>query len=526
MPRSHPARRGPPWILTAVLVLLAAVTGCSTRNAGGRSHVAPATPNVVVILADDLGWGDLRAYNPDSRIPTPHLDRLARESLRFTDAHSPSGVCTPTRYGLMSGRYAWRTRLKSGVLWGWSPPLLEPDRLNLATLFKRHGYRTAVAGKWHLGLGWPTTTPAAFGDLPEPAADPALVDWSQRLTAGPHSAGFDWSLILPASLDMDPYVLVEDGRVQRAPDRTAPASRQRRVGGGGFWRAGPIAAGLTHEDVLPRTVEEADRFLRDRSPDERFFLYLPLTAPHTPWMPTPEFQGRSGAGWYGDFVTMVDDGVGRILAALEAAGHARNTLLVFTSDNGAHWTPADIDTFGHRANGPWRGQKSDWWEGGHRVPFLVRWPGHVRPGTSDALLCHTDLMATFADILGEPLPEDAAEDSFSFLPVLRREVPTVRTHLVSHSGNGGFAIRQDGWKLCEGLGSRGFSQPANQKPETGGPTGQLYHLPSDPSEQHNRWLEEPGRVATLTALLEDIRSGSRTRPLTRPAGFGTIPPFP
>jgi arylsulfatase A-like enzyme len=454
----------------------------------------------VLILADDLGSGDLGCYNKESKIPTPHLDRLAAQGMRFTDAHSPSSLCTPTRYGLLTGRYCWRTPLKRGVLQGYSPYLIEPGRMTLASLLKEHGYATAVIGKWHLGLG-----------------SEARTDYSKPLVPGPATAGFDYFFGIPASLDMEPYVYVENDRVLAPPTGHIAASAMRRNGGGGFWRAGAIAPGFRHIDVLPRITDKAVEFLGRQSADRPFFLYLPLTAPHTPWMPTDEFRGKSGADWYGDFVVQVDASVGRLLKTLDDARLAGNTLVLFTSDNGAHWLPSDIENFKHRANAGWRGQKADIWEGGHRVPFLARWPGTVPAGTtSDQLVCLTDVLATLADMLGQQLPADAGEDSFSFLPALKGEKPGAgqpgRTAIVHHSGDGTFAIRQGPWKLALGLGSHGFSEPKVIPPRPGEAQGQLYHLGDDPAEQNNQWLQKPEIVRQLTALLEQYQSKGRSRP--------------
>ncbi len=362
----------------------------------------PIRPNIVFILADDMGYGDLRSYNAQSKIPTPNMDALASEGMRFTDAHTPSSVCTPTRYGLLTGRYAWRTRLKSGVLWGYDPLLIEPGRMTIASLLKGHGYATAGIGKWHLGLGNESKT-----------------DYSKLLRPGPNSVGFDYFFGIPASLDMTPYVFVENEGLVEAPTSTIGDSEMRRKGGGGFWRGGPIAPSFKHEDVLPKITEKAVSFILQQSSAKPFFLYFPLTAPHTPWMPTPGFRGLSGADYYGDFVAQVDASVGQVMRALEAAKLADNTLVILTSDNGAHWLPEDIEKWGHRANDGLRGQKADIWEGGHRVPFIARWPKKIKAGsTSNETICLTDMMATFAAILGQQLPINAGEDSFNILPAL------------------------------------------------------------------------------------------------------------
>src|SRR6266511_1329563 len=321
---------------------------------------ARETPNIVFILADDLGSGDLGCYNKDSKIPTPNMDRLAREGVRFTDMHTPSSVCTPTRYGLLTGRYAWRTPLQSGVLWGYSASLIETNRLTLPKFLKKHGYATAGIGKWHLGF-----------QEGNPADKEFKVDYAKPLLPGPLTAGFDYFFGIPASLDMEPYLYVENDRAVEQPTEQVEASKPQRQGGTGFWRSGPIAPGFRHAAVLPVIAKKAIAYLERQpkaSPNKPFFLYFALTAPHEPWQPTGEFRGRSGAGDYGDFVAQVDWTIGQTLRTLDRLGLADNTLVIVTSDNGAHWTASDIKKYGHRANGHYRGQKSDIWEAGHRVP--------------------------------------------------------------------------------------------------------------------------------------------------------------
>ncbi len=473
-------------------------------SALGRAE-SPLKPNIVLVLADDLGWGDLGCYNAESRIPTPSLDRLAGQGMRFTDAHSPSSVCTPTRYALLTGRYAWRTRLKSGVLWGYSPPLVEPGRVTLASVLRDRGYATSCIGKWHLGLAWATREPAQFGDLPEPAASPALVDYTKQVSTGPLTVGFEHSFVLPGSLDMEPYVFVENGRPLGPVTGRVEGSIHQRKGGRGFWRAGPIGPGFTHEGCQPRLLAEAEAFLRRQTRERPFLLYFSLTAPHDPWVPQPEYRGRSKAGDRGDFVVQVDAAVGRILSVLQERGLADNTIVVFASDNGAHWLPDEVEKTGHRANGPWRGQKSDAWEGGHRIPLIVRWPDHVRSGsTSDALVCLSDILATAAEILGLKLPKTAAEDSISFLAVLREQARTARKSLVMHSANGVFAIRRGDWKLIEAQGSGGWS------PGEVAESAQLYNLRDDPGEQANHFSDRATIAKRLRGLLRETRSSGRS----------------
>lgn len=456
-----------------------------------RAGAAPAAPNIVYILGDDLGYGDLGCYNGASKVPTPHLDRFAGQGVRFTDAHSPSAVCTPTRYGILTGRYCWRTRLKSGVLNGYSPALIEPGRLTVPLLLKQRGYHTAGVGKWHLGLG-----------------NAGKTDYSGPLRPGPLDYGFDSYFGIPASLDMPPYVWLENDRVQAQPAGHIDGMLRER---GIFWREGAIAPGFRHRDVLPALTRRACDFVRGAS--EPFFLYLALASPHTPWLPTEEFRNTSGAGPYGDFVAQTDDAIGRVLRALEEAKQAGNTLVMVASDNGAHWLPDEIARWGHRANGRLRGQKADIWDGGHRIPLLARWPGKAAPGTVvGETVCLTDLLATIADLLQVPLPRDAGEDSFSLLPLLLGRDGPLREATVHHSADGIFSIRRGAWKLVDGRGSGGFTEPRVYHPKPGEPAGELYHVLADPAESNNLYGERPDIVQQLKALLEKYKAGGRSRP--------------
>ena len=478
--------------LTAIPVLKAVETRAGQQR-----------PNVVFIMADDMGYGDLTCLNPDSRIPTPHMDRLAREGMIFTDAHSGSAVCTPTRYGVLTGRYCWRTRLTSGVLDGYSRALIEPGRMTVASLLKAQGYRTGCVGKWHLGL-----------TNRQPA------DYSQPLRPGPNEVGFDYWFGIPASLDMTPYVYLENGLPTRPPTETVAAS-----GYPAFWRGGPIADDFKHELVMPRITEKSVEFIdrcgRHHS-DNPFFLYFPLTAPHTPWVPLERNGRQSKAGIYGDFVTLVDWTVGQVLQMLDDHGMAENTLVILTSDNGSHeaqigkhnnGVSVGSPNFGHEANHIYRGQKADIWDGGHRVPFLARWPAAVAAGSRcDEPICLTDLIATCAEIVGRDLPLDAGEDSVSFLAHLegRRPLGSVREAIVHHSINGVFAIRKGKWKFIDGVGSGGWSGKGDGLP------GQLYDMEVDPQERNNLY-HDPGHQAVaseLKRLLELYKKQGHSRPVT------------
>jgi arylsulfatase A-like enzyme len=481
-----------------VILLLFICTSCS-RVEEPIAEAEPL-PNIVIILADDMGMGDVGAYNPASKIPTPGLDKLAASGLRFTDAHSPSAVCTPTRYGLLTGRYSWRSSLKKGVLKGYSPLLIDPARSTIASMLREKGYATAAIGKWHLGLGIDEVT-----------------DYSKPLSPGPNDVGFDYFFGIPASLDMPPYTFVENERLLTSFDGDEVGdSERRKLGGEGYWHAGPIARGFAHEDVLPQIADRSVAYIREQANSENpkpFFLYVPLSAPHTPWMPTPEFIGRSDVGYYGDFVVQVDDTVGRIVDALGETGVAGRTMVVFASDNGARWVPEDTAQWDHAANMQFRGQKADIHEGGHRVPMIAAWPGQIPPNAESSYLTSlTDLYATCADVAGvEPGPADG-EDSKSILPALLGDTRERQGAVVHHSSRGVFAIRDGDWKLIEGLGSGGFTKPAVIEPEEGGPAGQLYNLAEDPSETTNLYLDRPNVVEQLKQILDEIRKENGMQP--------------
>ncbi len=496
------------------LLLIAALALLPAASAAAQTRL----PNIVVILADDLGYGDVGAFNARGRIPTPHLDRLAREGLRFTDAHTPSAVCTPTRYGLLTGRYPWRTRLTRGVLWGNGDALIEPGRLTLASLLRARGYRTAAVGKWHLGLRWAAREGStADRDTNSPEAPVDWIDYARPISDGPTHHGFDEFFGIPASLDMRDYVYVEGDRVVEVPTARL-AGLPSTVPG--FYRPGRAGPSFSPERVLADLTARATRFVRERAGGPApFFLYLPLASPHTPVLPTPDFAGRTGLGAYADFVAETDAAVGEVLQALEATGAAANTIVLFTSDNGPAPIAnliADLRAKGHDSAGGWRGAKQDLYEGGNRVPFIVRWPGVVPPGsTSAATVGLIDVVATVAEVVGERLPGDAAEDSISFLSVLRDpSAPFERgAALVMQSGDGSLALRDGRWKLCLAPGSGGLSAPRpGSAEERGLPAVQLYDLDADPREASNLQGKHPDVVRRLTALLERYRAEGRSRP--------------
>ena len=514
-------------VLIAFVLYAASAMTIAAEKPVEREGSPRTRPNIVYILADDLGYGDVRCYGGDrSKIPTPHLDRMAEQGMRFTDAHSCSSVCTPTRYGILTGRYSWRSRLQKGVLYGDDPPLIDPGRLTVASLLKRNGYATVCLGKWHLGLGLPPRAAAGRADVNAAAAAAAIVspvsvaaaerndpwrfDYSGRIEGGPIALGFDEFFGISASLDMWPFAFINNDRFE-----PVPTVEKKWI------RTGPAAADFEAIDVMPKLAQRSVETIRRLAPAARegkpFFIYLALTAPHTPIVPTSAWQGKSGLGAYADFVMQVDDLVGQVLAALDEEKIARDTLVFFTSDNGCS-PQAKIDELiaaGHHPNGPLRGHKADIWEGGHRVPLIVRWPAKVPPGTRcDDPVCLNDLMATCADLLNVTLPDDAGEDSESMLPMLLRTGgPRAERALVHHSVDGRFAIRHGKWKLALCPGSGGWSQPRDpQAARQGLPPMQLYDLETDLGEQTNLVEKHPEIARQLRERLERLVAEGRSTP--------------
>ncbi|MBI2477711.1 MAG: arylsulfatase [Planctomycetia bacterium] len=488
-------------------------------------------PNIVYILADDLGYGDVSCYNADSKIATPHVDRLATEGMRFTDAHTPSAVCTPTRYGILTGRYCWRTRLKYRVLDGFDPPLIDEGQLTVPGLLKQHGYATACVGKWHLGMQWTDREGQPVPAVPiDRNARPRVgsdVDYTRAVSGGPIDRGFDWYFGISASLNMSPFCYIENDRPVRLPVFDQPRIQTEFIS---------VDEGVRSPDfsiygVMPRLAGEAVGYIERHAKQhakQPFFLYAPLTAPHLPVVPNEEYHGTSRAGQYGDFVIETDAFVGAVLETLDRTGLADNTLVIFTSDNGGlyhAWDAQQADDvkyykpsargryareFGHQGNALLRGTKADIWEGGHRVPFVVRWPGKTpRGAVSKELIELTDLLATCAAIVDAKLPEGMGEDSRNALPALLTAQPAepVRDFAIHHSLWGTFAVRQGRWKMIPQRGSGGFTFPKELDPaQVGGPLGQLYDLTHDPAETQNVWDDNPDVVVRLAELLARVQA--------------------
>ena len=476
-----------------VFILLALSLGAQAAEPAVATRPEPTAargPNILIILADDMGYGDPTCFNPQSKIPTPNIDRLARQGMRFTDAHAPGSVCVPSRYGLMTGRYPLRMNGSP-----YKKALIERGRVTIASLLHDRGYITGMIGKWHLGFD-----------------GGSKFDYSKPLRGGPVDHGFDYFFGQHASLGMPPYFFIENDRCVGAP--TGRISANDTLGRQGpHWLAGDIAPGFKLDEVLPtftrKAIEHIDQLATAKKP---FLLYVALPAPHTPWLPTEAFRGKSACGLYGDWVSQVDDTVGQVLAALDRSGTADNTLVFFTSDNGPVWYPTDVQKYAHSSSGVFRGMKQDAWEGGHRMPFIARWPGKIKPDSvSTRTLCFTDLLATFAAVTDTTLPAGAGEDSISFLPELLGEKQTGRESLVQ-GWKDSFSIRRGDWKLIPFLGSGGFSKPRHINPGPGKPAGQLYNLAADPGETKNLYAEYPEVVKELTTLLKHVREQGKARP--------------
>lgn len=496
--------------LAALLLAVSALAlAIDSENKGDCAEQRRA-PNIVLLLADDMGYGDVRSLNPEhGKIPTPNLDRLVAQGMTFTDAHSGSAVCTPTRYGILTGRYCWRTRLQSSVILKYAPPLIDADRLTVPALLQRHGYRTAAVGKWHLGWNWPQENDKVLFDRP--------------IADGPTARGFQYyfGVDLP---NLPPYGFIENDRMTAQPSAWFEA--KPKLFPHLFAQplsAGPIVPGWKFDQILPTLTQKAVEYVTQRSAEQQpFFLYFALTSPHEPIAPSPRFAGKSGISPVADFIMETDWAVGQVVQALEKSGRAQNTLLIFTADNG-HCPYTGLQPLldaGHWPSQRFRGYKADVWEGGHRIPFIARWPGAVKPGAAcHQLICLTDLLATCADLLGARLPDNAGEDSVSFLHFLRGAASGPRHEaVVHHSCFGQFAIRQGAWKLelCPGSGgypNSVFSSPSDAAAAKQGlPAVQLYDMSRDDVEKTNVQDQHPEVVQRLTKLLEKYVADGRSTP--------------
>ena len=514
-----------PWYKYILIVLF--IVGAAYGFAYNSNEEKKSSPNIIYVLADDLGYGDIGLYNPEGKIQTPNLDALGAGGMKFTDAHTSSSVCTPTRYGIITGRYNWRSPIKSSVLTGNSKALISKNRTTVASLLKKEGYETAFIGKWHLGWDWAlkdSKMESGEGWNPE---DFDNIDFSKKVGNSPNTLGFTYSYGHCGSLDMAPYVYVENGMPTMVPDKVTESKTKY-----GWWRKGPTSADFVFDDVTPNFFRKSFDYIKNRSKEkDPFFLYLALPSPHTPILPTEEWQGKSDLNPYGDFMMMIDSYMGQLAEVIKEAGIEENTLVIFTSDNGCS-PAADINEMlakGHSPNGILRGHKADIFEGGHRVPFMVKWPAKIKPNSkSDKTICTTDLLATCAEIVGVDLKDTEGEDSFSMLPLFTE--PNSKNYkreaTVHHSINGSFAIRKDNWKMIFCPGSGGWSAP---KPNSEGiedlPKFQLYDLSKDPKEMNNVYGQfhevESAMTRLMVNYIENGRSSFGEKQKNDPEAYGS-----
>ena len=476
---------------------------------------AQEKPNVIFILADDLGYGDVSVLNPKSKIITPHIDKLAKSGMIFTDAHSPSSVCTPTRYGILTGQYGWRSNQKKGVSRQYDPPLIEKETYTVGKLFQENHYVTACIGKWHLGWDWPMRDGRMARDILsgfDASAEERLqvekkINFSSRLENGPTTRGFDFYFGDDVP-NYPPYAFIENDRIKTIPDRYKPDSM--------YGHLGMMSEIWSLENVMPSITKKAVDYIHEKAKlKESFFLYFALTSPHVPIAPSADFRGKSNAGAYGDFVLETDWAVGQIMKTLQAAGIENNTLVIFTSDNGSTGQNGTrmsgqmnaVLKLGHNPHEPFRGMKTDLWEGGHHVPFIASWPGVIKEGSiENRTICHTDFMATCADLLNKKIPSGQAIDSYSWMPLFTNKNQFQRPYTIHHSSEGFFAIRKDQWKLIM-TGNSGGGLIISKPEIIDGIEApiQLYNLAEDPAEQNNLYRKYPEKVNDLTKLLQEAK---------------------
>jgi len=467
-------------------------------------------PNIVIIFADDMGYGDVSYLNPEAKVTTPAIDNLAKSGITFIHAHAGASVSIPSRYGLLTGRYAFRSNYKNSAPYGYLSPRIEPDRETIASMLKKKGYSTAVVGKWHQGLIWPTKD--GYGNVKfDKETRRTNIEFNKPVLGGPNDYGFDYSFIHPASLDMPPYMFLRNGQVIDPEIKTTEDIYSNNLkntifdwdykkvdkkdvywGRGIWWRRGEISNSFRLEKCLPTILNEGVSFIEkhvQNSPKHPFFLYLSLTGPHTPWLPSNDFQGKTPIEYYGDFILEIDNVVSQVSQTLKKLNIYKNTILIFASDNGSPWPQQDIDRYKYNPNQGRRGQKGDVWDGGHHIPLIISWPSKIQnAGTYGQLISLTDLFATFSELTGQKLSDDTAEDSFSFLQVLEGDNDKIirpESMMIHHSLRGMYGIRKDGWKFINGLGSGGFTVPAFIKPNPGEPKGQLYYISEDSLESIN-----------------------------------------
>lgn len=478
-------------------------------------------PNILILYADDLGLGDLQCYHPGSKIPTPNLDRLAAQGMRFLDGHSSSGICTPSRYALLTGRHHWRDF--HGIVNAFGDSPFAPERLTLPEMLQEKGYRTAAIGKWHLGWNWAAIRkPDAkqVGEGRGKAWGPEAFDWTKSIPNGPLAHGFD-HYFGDTVINFPPYCWIEDDKVVRPPDVMMNESLWKEIKEGRWeCRPGPMISDWDPYENIPETTRRGVKYIQEQKESEQpFFLYFAYPSPHAPIIPNDEFDGKSGAGPYGDFVYETDDSCGQLLRALEESGQADNTIVIFSADNGPEkYAYARDAKFDHWSAHPLRGLKRDIYEGGHHVPFLVKWPGVTEAGSvSDALVSQIDIMATIAGAVGFDLPDDSAEDSHDLMPLLKGESKAVRDSHVHNTREDKWAMRQGDWVLIQGKDGYHSGRDKAWEEKRGYPADdkepvELYNLSADIGQKNNLASRHPEKVKALQGLLGQIREQGFSAP--------------
>lgn len=488
---------------TAMLIGVTMAMAATPLAAQSQLNQTSRLPNIVFILADDMGIDSVSALNARCGIETPHIDRLIRQGMHFTDAHSGSAVCSPTRYGVLTGRYSWRSTMKRGIVGRYKPPLIGGDRLTVGGMLQDSGYHTACIGKWHLGWNW-------FDKNGKPTTNAKTVDYSKATSGGPVDRGFHYYFGDDVP-NWPPYVYFENHKTLGIPSVPKPKET--------FGSPGLMMPDWSLEAVLPEITRRSVKYINERAKkNQPFFLYFPLTSPHTPIAPAEEFKGKSGISAYADFVMETDWCVGEIMRALSENGIEKDTLLFFTADNGTspQCNFGELESKGVQLRYNYRGYKADIYEGGHRVPFTVRWPGVIPADSySDQTICLTDFMATVADVIGYELPPNAAEDSLSLMPILKGDDSEKALHeaVINHSISGHFAVRKGKWKLAFSQGSGGWSEPKESAAKKQSlPKLQLFDLKADPKEQNNLHETHPEIVKDLSAILKRLVQEGRSTP--------------
>ncbi len=491
------------------VVLLVAVLGFRVADASER-------PNIVILYADDMGVADVSYGEKSAKIQTPHIDSLARSGMAFSDGHSSSGICTPSRFALLTGQHHWRRF--HGIVGPFGGSVFERDDFTIAKMFKMHGYETGCFGKWHLGWDWDAIRKPNVGKKDLVKAE--SYDWNKSFPGGPLEQGFD-QYFGDGVINFPPYCWIENDRFQTIP--TKPVIKSEPLAGGGTFRPGPMAETWNPYDILPTITKKTVEWIEGQKGDKPFFAYLAFNSPHYPIVPNEEFHGKSEAGYYGDFVIETDAMVGKVLAALKKKGFVENTIVIFTADNGAENLAFDrLEKFKHWSSGKYRGVKRDLYEGGHRVPFIVSWPGKIRAGSrSDEVVSQVDFAATFAQIIGHKVRNEEAVDSYSILPILKGEKfqSPFRVATVQNTAKGKYALRQGNWVLIDAATGAAKKEPEFYLQNFGLPTypkdtpGLLYNLKEDPGQSQNRYQDEPERVASMRALLHRYIAGERCAPL-------------